>query len=76
MGNSVETRISLSTFKVLRCSWTMRARVRDNPKLTASAVGLVVKKIWQIFGLISRETLRVLSRRPSSTAFACQFLRF
>jgi len=50
------------------------ASTSDQPKPTASAVGLVVKKRWQIFALISRETLMVLSRRPSSTAFASFFV--
>ncbi|MEG4272180.1 MULTISPECIES: hypothetical protein [unclassified Microcoleus] len=70
MINYVETRISLSTFKVPGCCWRMRSRVRDRPKPTASAVGLVVKKRWQIFALIYRETLMVLSRQRSSTALA------
>ncbi|MEG3934436.1 MULTISPECIES: hypothetical protein [unclassified Microcoleus] len=78
MINSVETRISLPTFKVPPCCWAIRSRVRDNPKPTAYAVGIVVKRRWQILALISRETLMVLSRKPSSTTFAsfCVFSKF
>ncbi|MEG3924994.1 hypothetical protein [Microcoleus sp. D3_18a_C4] len=78
MIKSVETRISLSTFKVPPCCSAIISRVRDNPKPTAYAVGLLVKKIWQIFALISRETLMVLSPRSISTTFAsvCVFSKF